>query len=931
MSGNVEKLQQELQAARDTIAELQAQVESRETTHRLATLELQENRSALLFMLEDLENARKKIEHSHKEWMDALDVVKDPIFMHDREYRILRCNKAYQQCAGVSFHDLIGRPYYEIFPRSGAPSSCCLKAMEKAEDEEEVIAGDAIYRLRAFSINDEHGAYLYSVHIMEDVTESRRAEKLLQENEQNYRTLADSAPALIWSSGTDHLCNYFNRPWLEFTGRPLEQELGNGWAEGVHPDDLQHCLDVYLSAFERREPFSMEYRLRRHDGEYRWMRDDGCPRYDSDGNFIGYLGYLMDVTGRRQAEQELQLRALLLDNTNDSVFVHDAEGNFIYLNEAAWKSRGYTRDEMMGMNLHMLDVPEREKLIEARIRELMEKGCCTFESAHRRKDGSIMPIEVSARLIESGGRMLVISAARDITERKQAEQSLRDSEATYRSLFENTLNGIAHCRVIFQDKAPADIEYIKVNSGFEKVTGLKGVEGRRISEVIPGYCRDNPDSLEFFGRVARTGEPARWEHYLAALDRWFSFAVYSPVQGEIVIVSDNITERKKAEIALNHANRALAALSAVNRNLVRASNEGGLLQSICEAIVEQRGYRMAWVGYAQHDDAKSIKVMAHAGQEADYLELACSTWDEAKSTGPCSLAISRGRIQLCQDIAGSQVSLPWHEAALRNGYAANITLPLIEGNGGVFGILGVYASEVDAFGAAEVGLLEEMASDLAFGVRTLRLRGERDLALEQNQRQLAQLESNLEDTVRAIATIVEMRDPYTAGHQARVADLAVAIAEQMGLPDEQVHGIHLAGVLHDLGKIRIPAEILSKPGKISDIERSLIKAHPQAGYDILQGISFPWPIAQMVQQHHERLDGSGYPLGLKGDAILLEARILSVADVVESMSSHRPYRPGWGVDAALDEITQQRGIHFDPQVVDACLALFREQGYRLPD
>jgi HD-GYP domain-containing protein (c-di-GMP phosphodiesterase class II) len=245
----------------------------------------------------------------------------------------------------------------------------------------------------------------------------------------------------------------------------------------------------------------------------------------------------------------------------------------------------------------------------------------------------------------------------------------------------------------------------------------------------------------------------------------------------------------------------------------------------------------------------------------------------------------------------------------------------------VFGILNVYTAETNAFIPAEVALLEEMAGDLAFGVHSLHTRHERDLALEKNQQQLVQLQDNLEDTVRAIATIVEMRDPYTSGHQVRVAEVAAAIAKQMRLPDEQVHAIHLAGVVHDLGKIQIPAEILSKPGKLSDLEYLLIKTHPQAGYDILKGIDFPWPIAQMVLQHHERMDGSGYPQGLEGDQIILGARILSVADVVEAMSSHRPYRPGLGVETALEEITRTRGMYYDPQVVDACLALFREQHY----
>ena len=267
------------------------------------------------------------------------------------------------------------------------------------------------------------------------------------------------------------------------------------------------------------------------------------------------------------------------------------------------------------------------------------------------------------------------------------------------------------------------------------------------------------------------------------------------------------------------------------------------------------------------------------------------------------------------------------EEAFKRGYAASIALPLLKGDKTVFGSLTVYAAEANTFTSTEIDLLEEMAADLAFGVLTMHTRHERDLALLKNQQQLVQLQNNLEDTVKAIATIVEMRDPYTAGHQVRVADLAVAIAKQMELPNEQIHAIHLAGMVHDVGKIKVPAEILSKPGRINDLELGLIKVHAQAGYDILKGIDFPWPIAQMVLQHHERFDGSGYPQGLKGDDILLEARILSVADVVEAMSSHRPYRPGLGNDAAMEEITKNRGKFYDPQVVDACLALFREQHY----
>jgi len=186
----------------------------------------------------------------------------------------------------------------------------------------------------------------------------------------------------------------------------------------------------------------------------------------------------------------------------------------------------------------------------------------------------------------------------------------------------------------------------------------------------------------------------------------------------------------------------------------------------------------------------------------------------------------------------------------------------------------------------------------------------------------------LSGTVQALSATVETRDPYTCGHQRRVVHLAGAISQEMKLSQEQVEGMQALGLLHDIGKVAVPAEILSKPGKLSEMEFNLIKAHPQAGYDILKDIEFPWPIALAVLQHHERLDGSGYPQGLTGPDILLEARILAVADVVEAMASHRPYRPALGIDQALEEISQNRGVLYDPEVVDVCVKLFTEKTFQ---
>ena len=194
---------------------------------------------------------------------------------------------------------------------------------------------------------------------------------------------------------------------------------------------------------------------------------------------------------------------------------------------------------------------------------------------------------------------------------------------------------------------------------------------------------------------------------------------------------------------------------------------------------------------------------------------------------------------------------------------------------------------------------------------------------------LENLRKTLDGTVRALATTIEIRDPYTAGHQRRVAQLARAIARELQFGDNRLEGMQVIGFLHDIGKIVVPSEILSKPGHLNDLEFNMIKAHAEMGYNILKGIDFPWPVKVAILQHHERLDGSGYPNGLKGDEIILEARIVAVADVVESMASHRPYRPALGIDQALNEVSMQRGNRYDPLVVDACVRLFSEGNFVL--
>lgn len=393
-------------------------------------------------------------------------------------------------------------------------------------------------------------------------------------------------------------------------------------------------------------------------------------------------------------------------------------------------------------------------------------------------------------------------------------------------------------------------------------------------------------------------------------------------------IDRDITERKRAERALRRLNRALKTLSACNEVLVRATDETQLLNAMCKQIVETGRYRMAWVGLVERDGEHRIRRAAQAGCTAGFLDTSLAQVKGEGDWCPTIRAVRTGTVQIVDNISADSTFPRWREEVLRLGVLSCLALPLLQ-DSQVLGSLTLYSAEAATFSKDELDLLLELAADTSFGISTLRMRKERDHYLLEHLKSVDQLKEALIGTIRAIALTVEKRDPYTAGHQSRVADLAAAIAGEMGLDANRIEGMKLGAMIHDIGKIYVPAEILNRPGQLSVHEFGMIKTHPEVGYDIIKDVKFPWPVALMVLQHHERMDGSGYPKGLKGDEIILEARILAVADVVEAITAHRPYRPALGFDVALAEIEAKRGQLYDPNVVDACLRLFREKGYRV--
>ncbi len=392
----------------------------------------------------------------------------------------------------------------------------------------------------------------------------------------------------------------------------------------------------------------------------------------------------------------------------------------------------------------------------------------------------------------------------------------------------------------------------------------------------------------------------------------------------------DITQRKRDELSLLQLNRALQTLSRVNHILIHSHDERTFLASICRAIVEEGGYRLAWIGMAQHDDISSVKPVSQYGFEGGYLESLKISWGNNEyGQGPTGIAIRTGNHSVVRDINRDPKYTPWREQAKEHDFASSIALPLSD-KGTVFGALNIYSGYPDAFSEDEVALLKQLADEIVFGITNHRMKLDQTDLEEERKGHKERLQNALLQTIQAITVMVEKRDPFTAGHQRRVADLAVNISETLELDPVQIEGIHFGAMIHDIGNIYVPAEILNRPGKLTDSELRIVKSHPQVGYEIVKGIDFPWPVASMILYHQERIDGSGYPEGIRGDAIPLEARIIAVADVVEAMLSHRPYRASHTLDETLQHIKEQRGIKYDDQVVDACIHLFREKAYTLP-
>ena len=732
-----------------------------------------------------------------------------------------------------------------------------------------------------------------------DVTERKKAEEAIAESEKRYRLLAENASDVIWVTDMNMRPTYLSPSITRLLGYSMEEAMARGMQDSLTPASLKAAADAVTSALDaerkgQKDAVSMmpplELEMVRKDGSIVWVASTVSFIRGPDGQPMEMMGVLRDITERKKVEESLQE-----SESRQKLAVRTLESGIWELNVKTGKAwRSLHHDQIFGYTTLLpewtyqmfLDhvIPEDRSEVDRKYGSaLSTKTEWAFECRIRKVDNTVRWIWAQGKPSQYDDKheVVVISGiVKDITERKQAEEALRKSHQLL-----NDTGEMAEVGGWELDLSTSEVSWTE--------------ETCRIHGVGPGYRPKLEEALDFYApesrsdvaaavkKTSETGEP--WDIESLFMPRgskdkiWvrsLGKAVYSG--GEIVRLAgtfQNIDKYKRAEESLRDSESHYRLLAENLSDVIWIMDTNFRYSYLSPSITRLQGYTV--------EEAMAQPLEENLTPAS--LEYAMRIMAEEDAKDHTGKYDPNRTVTMEVELYRKDGSTVWVE---------NVASYLRDSKGQITGYLGVS--------------------------REITERRESRKQLEQSFRKL---EKTMDGTIQAITLTVESRDRFTAGHQKRVAQLACAIAQEMGFTSEQIQAIRIAGLLHDIGKISVPQEILTKPGSLTDIEFQLIKAHSQTGYDILKTVEFPWPIADIVIQHHERMNGSGYPSGIREDKLLIEARILGVADVVEAMSSHRPYRVAPGVDKALEEISRNSGILYDPNVVNACLRLFEEKGF----
>ncbi|MHC1719742.1 MAG: PAS domain S-box protein [Clostridiaceae bacterium] len=807
---------------------------------------------------------------------------------------------------------------------------------------------------------------------MIDITEMNKELSQLKSSEKRFQTLFEQAPISI-EINRDGRTLYVNKAFLKTFGYESSEELaGTPTTDRADESSRNEIIDRMTKLYNGKvSDNSYEITGQRRDGSTFPLYVQGGIILLSDG--IANVTFFTDITEPKKIEAELRhqiaANCLLLRIADDFASIINTDLNakinlaLRQINEFDRNDRTYlflfSEDGMFMNNTHELcgegirpeidnlqDIPvsafpwlisalkERKTICIPEIDSLPPVAIAEKESMQSQDILSmlVVPIASEGRLIGFLGLDSVVkernwseanievieSVAKIISQalqRRFYSKALEDSQNLYRAVFENT--GAA----TFITKE--DFTILKANKEWEKSFGYtkEELEGKKWLNLFHENERKKMKDYHRERLAESAVAPQKYTSHI--IDK--SGKVKDCLHTVDVIPGTKMCVSTIADISeFNRLHRALKTTDAVNVDVLHAEDEQSLLEDICDTIIEVGGYRFAWIGYA--DENQTIMPRAFSGNEDGYLRIIKDCLNCHNKQGIIAFALQSRKAYICKNIETDTNFVKWKAESIKRGFKSMICIPF-ELGGNEKGIIEIYSKECDVFDEQEVNLLEDMASNLSFGINSLRTRLQRDHSEAELKESMKKTKQLMYQTIESLASIVKVRDPYTADHQKRVTELAAAIAAELNLSEDERTSVLIAASLHDIGKMNIPSDILSKPGKITELEFSLIKSHCQTGFDVIRNINFPWPIDEIILQHHERMDGSGYPQGLKGNVIHLAARIIGVADVIEAMSSHRPYRPALGLDKALEEISREKGKKYDPEVVDACTNLFMNKKF----
>lgn len=711
--------------------------------------------------------------------------------------------------------------------------------------------------------------------LQQEVERREAVQRALQVEKEYFEQLFESADEAIAVTSLDGRIHHINNDFTRLFGYAREEVEGEPLDTIVAPKELLDEARLFTARAGRGEHLVWETVRRRKDGTLLDVSVLAAPIIVNQEPVAVYAIY-RDITSRKLAERTLREKEekyrSLFQHSNDAILIHDLAGNIIDFNDGVLRLFGYKKDEVRVLKIAEVHPVDQRKKFEQALKDVAAKGTVDIEVNLFRKNGDIFLAEVSSSLIEVGGSKMVQAVVRDISERREAETRLRESEERYRELVEK-----AGAAVLIDDRT-GRLQYC--NKRLAELFGytMKEMQGRDFWSIV------HPDDIDRVKKIR--GSMIRGRRQSAK----YEFRGLKKQRETIYVEVDAVAQRKGEKVIgtrsyiwditeLKHTEEEIRSSEERLKVIFEYAPDGYYLMDLKGNFIDGNKAAEEMTGHAKNELIGKNFVKSKL-LSADQIPKALSLLTRnslGQRTGPDEFVLTR------KDGSRTIVGIS--------------TFPVKMGGQTV--ILGT-------------------AHDMTDYRRTQ----------DELRKSYEKMHSVLNDTINALTFAVEKRDPYTAGHQQRVAVLADAIAERLGLPGDQKEGLHVAALVHDVGKINVPAGILNKPTSLTDAEFALVRDHVVVGYDILRTIEFPWPIAEMVLQHHERLDGSGYPRGTKESGIMLEAKILAVADTVESMTAHRPYRPALGKEKAIAELVTNKKKYYDPEIVKICIKLLRDRKFR---